>query len=137
MSTNSQNVKGPWSSDEDSLLLNSLEEILQSAQQNKKSPQISWTAVARKVQTRSSKQCRERYINHLDCTIKKGPLTEEEQNLIRRLLRKTTSYASIASKLPGRTPLQVKNFIYREKSKESERIKSQMSISNIVNSINR
>ncbi|CAG8808823.1 15442_t:CDS:1, partial [Gigaspora rosea] len=44
---------------EDSLLLNSLEEILQSAQQNKKSPQISWTAVARKVQTRSSKQCRE------------------------------------------------------------------------------
>ncbi|CAG8728031.1 36280_t:CDS:2 [Gigaspora margarita] len=114
MPTNAQNVKGPWSSDEDSLLLNSLEEILQSAQQNKKSPQISWTAVARK-----------------------GPLTEKEQNLIRRLQRKTTSYASIASKLPGRTPLQVKNFIYREKSKESDRIKSQMSISNIVNSINR
>ncbi|CAG8642276.1 12794_t:CDS:2, partial [Dentiscutata heterogama] len=106
MPTNAQNVKGPWSSDEDSLLLNSLEEILHSARRNKKSPQISWTAVAGKVHTRSSKQCRERYICEFNTVLKKGPLTEKEQNLIRRLQRKTTSYTVIAGKLPGRTPLQ-------------------------------
>ncbi|CAG8789712.1 21490_t:CDS:2, partial [Dentiscutata erythropus] len=98
MPTNAQNVKGPWSSDEDSLLLNSLEEILQSARRNKKSPQISWTAVARRVHTRSSKQCH--FFLTFSFIVKKGPLTEKEQSIIRRLQRKTTSYAVIAGKLP-------------------------------------
>ena len=38
-----------------------------------------WAKVAEEVGTRDAKQCRERYANHLDPTIKKGPFTAKEE----------------------------------------------------------
>ncbi|CAG8805962.1 8847_t:CDS:2 [Gigaspora rosea] len=105
--------KGPWSNDEDELLKNLVEET------PKKQNQIHWVEIGRRMSSRTSKQCRE---------------SEEEKGLIWECLTKgITSHATIAKLIPGRTPLQIKNYIYREKAKEKARIKAKMSLPNICN----
>ncbi|CAG8608986.1 2735_t:CDS:2 [Funneliformis caledonium] len=95
--------------------------------------QISWVIIAKEMQTRTSKQCRERWLNHLDDSIDKSPLTENEEKCIRqtRQHQPNLTYVQIAKMLPGRTPLIVKNFIYRERFKTKSstlRIQRKMSI---------
>ncbi|RIB06043.1 Homeodomain-like protein [Gigaspora rosea] len=120
--------KGPWSNDEDELLKNLVEET------PKKQNQIHWVEIGRRMSSRTSKQCRERYRHHLDPTINQSSLSEEEKGLIWECLTKgITSHATIAKLIPGRTPLQIKNYIYREKAKEKARIKAKMSLPNICN----
>lgn len=59
---------------------------------------------------RNSKQCRERYVNHLQPDIKKGHWTEEEDNTIIRLQSEMGNAWSTMSKcLPGRTDNAIKN----------------------------
>ncbi|CAG8772724.1 11720_t:CDS:1, partial [Racocetra fulgida] len=55
-----------------------------------------------------------------------------EKDIVWECQRKgITSYALIARSIPGRTPLQIKNYIYREKAKEIARIKAKMALPNI------
>ena len=81
-----------------------------------KGPQ-HWKSIALELNERSGlgiyrqgKQCRERWINHLDPSIKKGGWNEEEDlNLLKYYIELGKKWAEIAKRLGGRTENGVKN----------------------------
>lgn len=59
---------------------------------------------------RTGKQCRERYISHLDPDMKRTPWTTEENNTIRDLFPKFgTKWSKYMTFLPGRSDNAIKN----------------------------
>ena len=79
-SQNHQNHNSTWTEEEDQRL----RDLVAQQQQNRKS--ISWSAVAKEYgSSRTSKQLRERWLNILDPTVKRGDWTEEETALVIRL----------------------------------------------------
>ena len=59
---------------------------------------------------RAGKQCRERWHNHLQPDIKRGPWTEDEERaLIAAHEKLGNRWADIAAEIPGRTENAVKN----------------------------
>ena len=71
-------VKGAWTRDEDETLVFVIETY----------GQTHWAEIARKLGSRSGKQCRERWINHLDPDILKTDFTPEEDIKIVKGVRK-------------------------------------------------
>jgi len=60
--------------------------------------------------TRTGKQCRERYINHLDPDTKRSAWTTEEDNVIRNLFKTVgTKWSQYMDHLPGRSDNAIKN----------------------------
>ena len=90
----------------------------------------NWTAIANEISGgRNSKQCRERWHNHLDPDVKKGPWTPDEDAII--IARQKTlgnQWARIAEHLVGRTDMAVKNrwhtFVRSAQRKGSDTIES-------------
>jgi hypothetical protein len=64
-------VKGPWTADEDEIIINLWNQGTR-----------KWSEIASYVTGRLGKQCRERWINHLDPTVCKKPWTEHEMRTL-------------------------------------------------------
>ena len=64
-------MKGPWSKEEDETIIRCVNAGIS-----------KWSEIAERIEGRIGKQCRERWFNHLDPNIKKGPWTDEEDRIL-------------------------------------------------------
>ena len=100
--------KAPWSTSEDILLIQILKE-----RGNKR----QWKEIANELNSRSGseffrhgKQCRERWINHLDPSVNRGAwTTEEDIKLLQSIIGVGKRWAEIAKRVGQRTENSVKN----------------------------
>jgi hypothetical protein len=93
-------MKKYWQEEEDNLLRNMVE---QNGPQN-------WKQIAAEVPGRTAKQCRERWIEQLDPTLKHGDWTEEEdQLLIEQHQLWGNRWVKIARNFPNRRDNDIKN----------------------------
>lgn len=99
----SKRKTGPkaWTKEEDTLLLS----IVQSMRMPMK-----WSLVAQSLPERTGKQCRERYVNHLNPRLKVSDWTPVEDSTIFHLYNTIGSHWAKMSKIiPGRTDNGIKN----------------------------
>ncbi|OHS96931.1 hypothetical protein TRFO_02059 [Tritrichomonas foetus] len=96
--------KGPWTTTEDKLLLDSMASF---------SGHICWEELSKRIPGRSAKQCRERWQFRLHPDVNKAPFEPwEDEMIINERVIMGNHWTQIASKLPGRTSCSVKNRWY-------------------------
>lgn len=115
--------KGKWSSEEDALLRELVKEQQQTIGESN-GKRIVWNKVAAGFKGRSCKQCRERWINHLDPSVKKTEWTHEEDIMLLQFYETMPNkWAKIARQIPGRTENMVKvrwNALNRQAKKRKQ-----------------
>jgi Myb-like DNA-binding domain len=90
-------IKGPWTPSEDRRLLALVNEL----------GAEKWVVIASRLGSRTGKQCRERWHNHVNPILNKAPFSLEEEEAIGRLYAEIgPKWAEIAKKLPGRSTFQ-------------------------------
>jgi Myb-like DNA-binding domain len=94
--------KGSWTPEEDQVLVD-----------KKRLYGRKWTLIAAHLPGRLGKQCRERYVNHLDPVLRKGEWSEEEDSLLISLhTQHGNKWTLISQHLPGRSHNDTKNHWY-------------------------
>jgi Myb-like DNA-binding domain len=95
--------KGNWSVEEDELLRKWVV----------KHGPTEWTSCALIIKGRNGKQCRERWVNILDPSVKIGGWSDIEQmGILNAMKEHMTSWSTISRFLPGRTENSIKNYFY-------------------------
>jgi len=101
--------KGKWASSEDELLVALVkmacggDNVVWTAEATD-AKKISWPQLASRISGRTSKQCRERWYEHLSPAINRGPFSAEEDALMMQQFRQLGNcWTQIAKKLEGRT----------------------------------
>ncbi|WOL16311.1 hypothetical protein Cni_G25098 [Canna indica] len=93
-------VKGQWTAEEDSTLVRLV----------KQHGVRKWSQIAKNLDGRIGKQCRERWHNHLRPDIKKDMWTEEEERqLVEAHIKYGNRWAEIAKHISGRSENSIKN----------------------------
>eukprot|EP00946_MAST-07B_sp_MAST-7B-sp1_P002000 g2000.t1 len=94
--------KGPWTAEEDKLVR---EKVIELGLKG-----VKWSAVAQLVPGRLGKQVRERWYNHLDPLLNKGPWTpREDARLVELQARFGNKWVKIAEHMKGRSENGIKN----------------------------
>jgi len=89
-----------------------------------------WRQISMKMEGRSPRQCRDRYVNYLDPCVKNNPWSEvEDNNLIKLLRMYGKKWSLIARHFPGRTDNNVKNRFYKHIKKSMNPILQDVSTS--------
>lgn len=95
-----KHVRGAWTEEED----NHLRKLVEKFGAKK------WSQIAQELPGRIGKQCRERWYNHLDPSVKKDWWTpEEDRTIIEHHEKHGNKWAQIAKVLNGRTANAIKN----------------------------
>lgn len=93
-------TKGSWTRQEDETIINYVRQY----------GTKSWTKLAELLPGRIGKQCRERWINHLDPDVNHGPWTAEEDLLLLDLHRQYgNKWVKISAHMPNRSDNSIKN----------------------------
>jgi hypothetical protein len=91
-------IKGPWTPSEDRRLLALVNEL----------GAEKWVVIASRLGSRTGKQCRERWHNHVNPVLNKAPFTLDEEEAIERFYGEIgPKWAEIAKQLPGRSTFTV------------------------------
>uniref|UniRef100_A0A5B6ZBK2 Myb-related protein 123 n=1 Tax=Davidia involucrata TaxID=16924 RepID=A0A5B6ZBK2_DAVIN len=115
--------KGAWTAEEDRKLAQYIE--IHGAKK--------WKAVATKSGlNRCGKSCRLRWLNYLRPNIKRGNISDEEEDLILRLHKLLGNrWSLIAGRLPGRTDNEIKNYWNSHLSKKINKKEKTTAISTV------
>jgi hypothetical protein len=94
--------KGSWTPEEDAILRE--KRLLYGRK---------WAKIAKHLPGRQGKQCRERFVNHLDPQLKKGEWTDDEEAILIALHEQHgNKWSNISKHLPGRSDNDTKNHWY-------------------------
>lgn len=70
----------------------------------------SWKKIAQLMKTRSTRQCRERYLNYLSPELKNGPWSSQEDQYLLKLVKEMgPCWSKITKFFPTRSDVNVKN----------------------------